>query len=222
MCLRPCFVRLFWYLNVLLQSLYRKVFSSVWGILWLCSSLGEPKLWAHWSHLYGFSPVCTFLVCGQLWKVTLWTFVRLCSIVDHFVTPHIWQLIWRISTLTALMRLYPCVSHNVGFQSTSLSGWVFALCTFVRLLPRMSDQVSFQISSKTKWFATLSPEWVTKCSLKCPARPNDLLHCAHLCNFSPVWIIMWILRWLAETNDLLHCAHLYDFSPVWIFMWVLR
>ena len=92
---------------------------------------------------------------GQLWKVTLLTFVRLFSRVDLFVLPHIWQFIWRISTLTALMRLYPCVSHNVGFQSTSLSGWVFALCTFVRLLPRMSDQVSFQISSKTKWFAAL-------------------------------------------------------------------
>ena len=92
---------------------------------------------------------------GQLWKVTLLTFVRLFSRVDLFVLPHIWQFIWRISTLAALMRLYPCVSHNVGFQSTSLSGWVFALCTFVRLLPRMSDQVSFQISSKTKWFAAL-------------------------------------------------------------------
>ena len=56
---------------------------------------------------------------GQLWKVTLLTFVRLFSRVDLFVLPHIWQFIWRISTLTALMRLYPCVSHNVGFHSTA-------------------------------------------------------------------------------------------------------
>ena len=145
---------------------------------------------------------------GQLWKVTLLTFVRLFSRVDLFVLPHIWQFIWRISTLTALMRLYPCVSHNVGFQSTSLSGWVFALCTSVRLLPRMSDQVSFQISSISALFTIvqLIPRMslrVTKCFFKCPARPNDLLRCAHLCNFSPVWIIMWFLRWLTHSNPAL-------------------
>ena len=107
-----------------------------------------------------FSRVCTSHVDCQIsgcdaWKVTLWTSVRLLPRVGHFVFPYFFQAYWRMSALTALMRLYPCVSHNVGFQSTSLSGWVFALCTFVRLLPRMSDQVSFQISSNTKWFAAL-------------------------------------------------------------------
>ena len=44
MCLTPCLVKSFWCLNVLLQSLHWKVFSSVWDILWLCSSLAETKL----------------------------------------------------------------------------------------------------------------------------------------------------------------------------------
>ena len=74
----------------------------------------------------------------------------------------------------------------------------------------MSDQVSFQISSISALFTIvqLIPRMslrVTKCFFKCPARPNDLLHCAHLCNFSPVWIIMWILRWQTHSNPFLHC-----------------
>ena len=98
-------------------------------------------------------------------------------------------------------------------------------------------------------FCGFSPEWVTKCLFKspasphcsqlynlspechsewpnaffkCPARPNDLLHCAHLCNFSPVWIIMWILKWLTHSNPFLHCANLCAFSPEWVSLWLFR
>ena len=90
---------------------------------------------------------------------------------------------------------------------------------------------------------TTYPEngWVNA-FFKCPAFANDLLQCAHLCNFSPVWIIMWRLDnqiWMnfrktskggggvfksgypsvpkmTKTNKhLLHCMHLCDFFPEW-------
>ena len=41
MCFCPCFVRLFSYLNVLLQWLQRKVFSSLWDLVWLCKNYGR-------------------------------------------------------------------------------------------------------------------------------------------------------------------------------------
>ena len=62
---------------------------------------------------------------------------------------------WRIFTLTALIRLYPSVCHNVFSQITSQSGWVIALHTLVWLLPWMSEQVCFQMWSLTEWFAAL-------------------------------------------------------------------
>ena len=40
------------------------------------------------------------------------------------------------------------------------------------------------------------------CLFRDTARPQDSLHCAHLCTFFPVWIIMCVLRWPAWLNDL--------------------
>ena len=64
--------------------------------------------------------------------------------------------------------------------------------------------------------------WTSWCFLRFPARPNDLLHCAHLCSLIPLCIIKCFFRTPASLNDLLHCAHLCDFSPVWVNMWRLR
>ena len=71
-------------------------------LVWLFSSVYNPRV------------DCQFACCDA-WKVTLWTFLRLFSRVGHFVQPHICQLNWRISTLIALIRLYPSVYHNVSF-----------------------------------------------------------------------------------------------------------
>ena len=46
------------------------------------------------------------------------------------------------------------------------------------------------------------PVGVSMCLFRDTARPQDSLHCAHLCTFFPVWIIMCVLRWPAWLNDL--------------------
>ena len=65
---------------------------------WLFSSLCTPHVHCHVDFL-------------DTWQFTLWTFVRLFSRVGHLMQPHICNC--RISTLVALMRLYPGVCHNV-------------------------------------------------------------------------------------------------------------
>ena len=42
------------------------------------------------------------------------------------------------------------------------------------------------------------PVGVSMCLFRDTARPQDSLHCAHLCTFFPVWIIMCVLRSLAK------------------------
>ena len=87
---------------------------------------------------------------------------------------------------------------------------------------------SLQICSMVKWLAALYTivQFLSSVNhhvvLSLLASANDLLHCAHLCDFSPVWIIMWVLSLPAKTNDLLHSAHLCDFSTERVSLWAFR
>ena len=78
----------------------KKTVRALVTFVWLFSSVCSPHMDCH-------------MASCDAWKVTLWTFVRLFSRVGHLVQPHMCQLNWRISTLVALMRLYPSVRHNV-------------------------------------------------------------------------------------------------------------
>ena len=61
-----------------------------------------------------FSRVDRQMAICNAWKVTMWTSVRLLPRVGHFVFPYFFQAYWRISALTALMRLYPNVRNHVS------------------------------------------------------------------------------------------------------------
>ena len=56
--------------------------------------------------------------------------------------------------------------------------------------------------------------------LRWSARENDLLHCAHLCDFFPEWVSLWSFRCSAWSNVSSHWSHLKRFSLLlWVVTW---
>ena len=117
----------------------------------------------------------------------------------------------RLVLFGTFVHLFPTVCQRVRLD------WMFCRIVHICGSSLRCEWAGASSDLKLYWMMHLYPsKWV----FRRPARLNELLHSAHLCDFPPLWMSMWVFRFSAWMNDLLHSEHMCNFSPMWVNIWL--